>query len=155
MTDNVSWNKPFGDSDLSRNSQNQFNNAKQNVNKQLGTTMGAGAGGALSPLFGTDPVTGLIIGGIAGNKVGQNIDSAVNATPGTNPPAGSMYIPPSTSFSNGAGPGFQNTDAETAFRNAYLKSLTPNTNFNINAEANPYKATSVPSTGPSAPNKGV
>lgn len=72
----------------------------------------------------------------------------------TQPQSSQIYAEPNTGLGAGAAPVYQDVAAENAFRDAYMKSLTPNTNFNINAQGGPgnqFKAITPGSIGPSGP----
>lgn len=126
--ENVSWSKPFGDSTVGQ------------------------IGGAIQEKM-------------PGIKEIRDITRDVNFTPadntpkvGTAKPTPGTYVAPSLSATTpqsnrGAGPTYLNNDVERAFREQYLKSLSPNTSFNINAETNPFKAIGIPQTSINKPGK--
>lgn len=145
----VTWNKPFGNSAASnlvggtQGSNHMFDNVS--MTNPLGTnSFVANATGhnTNAPLTseGKDKKTGEQVvqptvsadnGGV-GVGVPQVIQkpNPVNNTPATTTPM---------AFTPGAGPRYLNNQSEMDYRNAYMKSLAPNTNFNINAESSPYK----------------
>lgn len=98
-------------------------NVGQGTNSQIGVGTGSNTTGGA---------------GVGIPYVGTPIQTSAGATPPDNPSADIQQV------GNGAGTTSLNNTAENSFRNAYLKSLSPNTNYDINAQAAP-KAVSVPS----------
>lgn len=148
--ENVSWNKPFGDSAASNlvGGAGGVDSMFQGVStaKPFGDTSSLGLalyGNTNAPLTSTGVVKE------TGEQLVYNPDAPPGAgaglpTSAPKPPtiSTSPSIPMASTRGPGALPRYANNAAEMAFRDAYLKSFTPNTNFNINAEATPYKAIS-------------
>lgn len=117
----VSWSRPFG-------------------NSFLGNALGGNPNAPLNP-DGTVKQTG--------EQLYYNPDAPPGAGAGlpTTAPV-QTYKAPSFSanntFNRGYAPTYLDSAAEKAFRDSYLKSLKPNTTFNLNAEISPFKATSLP-----------
>lgn len=158
--ENVSWNTPFGDSQVGKTlyggTSGGVNSVFNNVSwdKPLGDNSALGQalyGNSQAPLTseGKDKETGeqVIIPGTGGSSTTND------------PQFGGTILPPKTptasapsnvlrAYNPGALPKYLPNDAERKFREDYMKSLKPNVNFNIMGESSPYKnATTAPKTG--------
>lgn len=149
----VSWNKPFGDSAASNlvGGAGGISSIGQGVSwdKPFGDTSSLGQalyGNSNAPLTseGKSKETGeqVIIPGTQGSSTSNDPQFGGTFVQPPAPSYNTNAIPVAPLSGPGALPKYGNNAAEMAFRDAYLKNFTPNVNYNINAEATPYKAIS-------------
>lgn len=152
--ENVSWNKPFGDSVASNlvGGAGGVDSMFQGVSmdKPFGDTSSLGLA-----LYGNTnaPLTSTGVDKQTGEQYVPNPDAPPGAEIGLPSPPASTPTPSAPTsnipmaYNPGALPKYLNNAAETAYRNQYLKGFNPNVNFNLNAEQSPFKNISQGSIG--------
>lgn len=148
--ENVSWNKPFGNSTASTvvggngGVDSILNNVSMTnpIGKDSELAGATGHKDTLLTSTGVDKASGQQGTGNPGAPPGAGAGLPSFATPPAPASAPTSYAP-MVANRMGTLPSYRNNSAEEAFKNSYMNSLKPNYGQTFQAEANPYKAATV------------
>ncbi len=120
---------------------NAVHNSQNNFTGGIAKTVGLGTGAGNVGQGSNPDVTNTTHVGDEG--IGIGVPQVRQQPTISNPDAGVMQSAGGAMPYGGAMPGYNGNAAESAFRQAYMKSLSPNTNFDINGLSSPSKSASV------------